>query len=526
MAEPRQREICRRVVEAALQSGVFGGLELPVDAAGHKPPLDVFLTAVLEGWLRMWDAVYYQGAQGWPHLAFELGGFVLGRQAVIDLAVRTSALLQLSGSSDPASMLALAADEHPGRAVIESLMKRSGCEVTRMTLASKVGVEKSTVDDWIDKDTVPRHENIVRLAHYFATDEMDAPSVQRWLRIQYGLLGLRTRLASGLGERWGRELVVVWACFTQWTLALHGESSLDRADFLTSQVYALSEGTRSEPCYWVLNRWLKLMEDPLWLDDIMVAQHKGAADRLQECFETIGDWPSAIERMYQSPEFLDLPEEERELRAIVITLIWMSPRAFADGISEEHADQAPSGRRIEWLAAVARSHMARNDFTRARKMWPEIIAQEPDCAEHHCHFGVCLWNARPNPDHNRAIEELARAHSLRPTWDYPVAEIARVFMGRGWFGHASQHLLDAPRELVEGSQDCCFTLSNALALDHQYSEALRYALLACDLDASHAEAWDVAAQCAFEIGDRKQGARCAREALRLGQSRSFDKWMR
>ena len=101
-----------------------------------------------------------------------------------------------------------------------------------------------------------------------------------------------------------------------------------------------------------------------------------------------------------------------------------------------------------------------------------------------------------------------------------------MYLERGWTEHAIQHFEDAPRKLVESSQDCSFTLGIAFVRCKRFSDAKVAADRACQMDPTHADAWDMAAECAFQLGEKVEGGRCAREALRLGQRCSYDRWVR
>lgn len=517
-------DICAKVVEAAIHSGLLEGLRLPPQPNGKPMANEPFLSGLLAHWLDEWDRVYVQGSSGWPHPPLQLGGFVLGRQLVIDLALRVAALLQLMDMRVPAAVIPFAGDERPGRSLIDSLMDRTGRTFTREALADEVGVEKSTVDDWIDKNTVPRQTTIRRLADVFGAGKHDIRALLRYLRVQFGLIALRNRLAESLGARWTRELFAAWACFVQWTLAMHAESKLPRAHFLIGQMDSLVLGARAELNYWVLNTWLKTEEDRGWIDDIDAAQKRGAAHRLQQCFESIGDWPEMTKRWSAIPENAALPEDARIEKQELAPLIWMSPIGFSENF--EAASKSSNIRESERLSGPAHIHMGRGEFAEAIPLFRKAIDAEPANADHHCHLGICLWRARPEPQVDQALDELRMACSLRPDWDYPVAEIARVYLHRGWTEHALQHLEQQTEGLVLASQDCSYTMALCLLRLKRWTEARKFAIRARELDPSHADAWSIEAECAFELGDKPAGGKAAREALRLGQAESYNRWVR
>lgn len=526
VADEKRQEICRWVVVAARHSGLLDGLTLP---PGEEPPrpdaLVVGLASFLDEWLALWDAVYVQGSSGWPHPPQHLSGYVLGRQAVIDLALRTSALILLRGGCPPEAVQPAAATEHPGRSLIEGLVAESKCHFTREQLAREIGVEKSTVDGWIDRDSIPRAENIARLAEIFATELRPHTALHRWLRLQWGLIGIRGRLDKAVGSFWAIDLCTAMASFIQWTLGMLEVSKLGRDEFVLSQWYTLRRGLYDRKNYWILNGWLKIEDNELWTEEILVAQQHGTAARLQACFEVIGDWPRYTRQWNDDEARQSIPAEDRELRVIIAALRWMAPRTFQNKLYTTPRDLPPQAE-LEWLVHRAKDHMSQAEHHLALPLWTQVITADPDNADHRCHYGVSLWNARPQPDFDEAVRQLERACELRPDWDYPVAEIARVYLHRGWTDSAIQHLERAPPELIEGSQDCSFTLALALCRAGNFERARVAAQRACKLDPGHAAAWDLAAECAFQLGDKTDGGRCAREALRLGVSRSFDLWIR
>lgn len=526
VADEKRLELCGHVVDAVLASGLLHGLKLPPSGQDAAPPIDAFLTTQLSRWLGEWDSIYYQGASGWPHPPQNLGGFVLGRQLAIDLALRVSALIQLMGGCPPESILPLAGTERPGRSLFQSLGQEAGTNHTRESLAGALGVEKSTVDKWMDENRVPREANIQRLAELFATNERPQPHLLRWLRMQFGLIGLRNELEAAIGAHWSRELFCALACFIQWTLALHAQSKLERHVFLLGQVSVLQLGGRDPSSHWVLNSWLKVEKDRFWFDDILVAQQQGPKFRIQECFEVIGDWPAATQGWDADPNNAGLPVDERRRQQVGNALIFMSPRAFSEVFDVSAMPRGDPAERAEWRAYVAKAHMARGQYSEAVGLWKEVIAAFPQNAEYRCLYGICLWHARPDPKMDEALSELRRASELRPDWDNPIAEIARLYLYRGWTDFALQHLEDAPKELMSSSHDCTFTLAAVLVRLKRFADAFPIAQRATVLDPTHADAWDLAAECAFRLGDKVEGGRLAREALRLGQRRSFDLFVR
>ena len=140
-----------------MSAGYLDGLVIPPDVAGRPRGAYEVLLDTLQRWLHDWDWTYHRNSSGWPYPPQDLGGFVIGRQAVIDLALRVSAVLQLMGASDPRAIQVFAVEREPGRRVIHYLSVRS----TPRTLHEKAWhkylvLRASTVDEWMDEGTVPR----------------------------------------------------------------------------------------------------------------------------------------------------------------------------------------------------------------------------------------------------------------------------------------------------------------------------------------------------------------------------------
>ena len=97
-----------------------------------------------------------------------------------------------------------------------------------------------------------------------------------------------------------------------------------------------------------------------------------------------------------------------------------------------------------------------------------------------------------------------------------MAEIAKVYLHRGWPENAVQYLESAPAALVQGSVDCLYALALSLYRLKRFDAAGRVARQALELEKTCALAAHIAAECAFALGDKVEGGRLAREALRLG----------
>ncbi|MBX3316701.1 MAG: tetratricopeptide repeat protein [Phycisphaeraceae bacterium] len=526
VAEPRQRDICRWVVDAAFDAGLLSKFALPMDASGRAPDAKEFLADVLHHVLSEWDAIYLQGSMGWPDPHPSLAAYVLGRQLVIELALRVTALLQLTGGCDWPRFVIHVTDEKPGKAIISSMMQRASRHVTREELARSIGVEKSTVDDWMDMMTVPRDANMRALAKHFARSADDERELLGWLRLQWSLISIRVSLAPHLELAHLIDLFSAFMCLVQLSLDMQSRLPLPREALLVTQVLTLRMSTRLDASKALFGYWLNHQSSPLWIDDIVVAGEKGPAARIQECFEVIGDRSAAQALWNHEMGNVAGLSTDRESLHVQGLLIAMSPRALWSASPSFPEPSLLRNCTPDVLAWIGKGLMDRGEYSKAIGVWRRAVELEPDCAETRLHLGIALWQAKNDPRLDEAIEQLSHACRLRPDWAYPVAEIAKVYLHRGWPENAVQYLESAPAALVQGSVDCLYALALSLYRLKRFDAAGRVARQALELEKTCALAAHIAAECAFALGDKVEGGRLAREALRLGDRRSYDRWLR
>lgn len=533
-----RRQICAWVGQAVHYQGLLEGVSLPKDGPRPVPPLDQFVSGLLYEWLTHWDHLYVRAAAGWPHLPRALSGYVIGRQVVIDLVLRTAAVLHIAGHGQPEVVTLCAPAAQPGKALINHLMEHSGRRFTRDALARELFVERSTVDEWIDESSIPKDPNLRRLAEVFARDGSQQTRLLRWLRVQYGVIRLGRRLREAVGDYWAGELLYVFAQLLDWTLEFHSQSKLPKDQFQLFQAITLRHGAAMESNYWVLNGLRKLvaLDDQhvkFWGDDLISAQQCEVQARLEACFSIIGDWPKSLARWESTPEWAHLSDEDRRLAHTSAALVFMSP-TLHDSAQPTDNDRArdgalPPGKLptadVQWMAQSAWNLMRSGQHAAALPLLDRLVRDNPADADLQCYYGEALWRAVPDRRFDDAIERLKEAARLRPDWDYPLAEIARVYLHRGWTEHALQVLESAPAGMMDKSPDGSFLLGLALSRLGRMGDAL----LACErsmaLDERHAEAWDLAAECAFRLGDKVRGRRYAKQAAHLGQFVSYQKWL-
>lgn len=525
--ETRQ-EYCRIVARAAIHAGLLDGIAQFGGTAGRG---DEALADMLFHWLCLWDHRYRRAAAGWPHPPRSLSGYLIGRHVVIDLALRAAALMHLAGFSNPEVVTLCAPAEQPGRSVLEVLMEESGRRLTREALANEVGVDITTVGGWIDHTAVPREENLRALARTFATPTCAERRLLRWLRIQYAAIRIVLGLRRAVGDLWARELLFAFGAFVDWLLTFHTVFPGSRAAFMTIQRDILLQGVdhpTSPAALAALRDRLPIYEclPPGWVDELTAAEHGAEEQRLEACFSVVGDWPLQLRNWNAGASMAGLSDDDRRLSHAASGLTFISPIQLGDlrrRIEREH----PAGSEVvrEAISGEAWMLMQMGRYDEAAPLWARVVASREASAVDHCYYGQCLWRWPAARRYDDAILHLREARRMQPEWDFPLAELGRLYLERGWPGHAASEFEGAPAEMLDTHSDCAFVYGLALSRVGRYKEALAACMRATTADKAHGEAWDLAAECAFRLGDRVAGRAHARRARHLGCWRSHTTWV-
>lgn len=516
--EESRQDVCRWVARAALHSSLLKSLQIP---GYDRQKVEILLADALSRFLARWDAEYLRAASGWPRPDGELGKLVVGRQLAIELSLRAAALMVLCGFKNLESL-----ELHgTGRAVIHALQASFGKDMTRSALAVALRIQKSTVDDWIDHDAVPNESNLVRLAEHLGRDEAQRERLAGWLRLQFGLVGLvrsigreppSPELFAGFAK-----LLDFWLTFiVRWP---------HRFAYTQAKVDVLERGIRSKLGMAACRAALDRCDDigsPVreWKTDLVYASRDQTHARIEACFSIIGDWPETSRQLDADQNARLLSAEQRKEQWMGMSLLRMDEDALQQVLSDVRKE-AVANPGCEEAAAAKQQCLSfwawflttHERYEEASLVWREVLSTGGDEAME-CRAAQAMIRSREDGDLNLGRRYLRRAMAHRPQWGVPVAELARSYLYRGDAQEALAVFAEAPGEVVESSQECIYTKALALKSLGRYLEALTAAEHATRLDGSHADAWSLAADLAFLVGDKEKGRRYRKEGVHLGHA--------
>ncbi len=557
--EETRHEICTWIVRALVHSQMLPPLRLPRAPSGDTPEIEQSLRMALFTWLQVWDAAFVATAARWPAADARLSGFVMGRQLVIDLALRWVAVCQFAGIDNPQIIAVDDGRSGRGRAIVEAAIKRSGKPLTRDELvralqSTRPGkINDRTVDRWFDELVIPDDINLKSLASALANTQEDASALLRFLRLQYGGLRLASKVREAIGPRLCDVLVDGLVAFvragiqlsrgTRQSVASHTEQS---HLFEMAALKLLLLGSGDPIAAGWINAFLCAERSPMWHDDLQYAGNGATDARVAACMQVVGDWPrvqaAAAEHVEAHPGSTVGGREVLEYGAIMSMNDNRVPPTLAKWMEDnpgrvlkiESDDQIKATTRAKHGTAA----MNQGDHEGAVPHWARAAALETDAKRRSRYlyfYGCCLWQAKSRR-YEDAIEALQESFRLwpesDPQRDRPFVEIAIVYHSRGWFESALIHLDTDPAGFTGSSGHFNFVRGRTLHVLHRWLEALECFQRAIDLDAdSKPDAFAYGADCALELHKVQankelfqKGRSWAKKALHLGRPWAHDKW--
>ena len=179
-------------------------------------------------------------------------------------------------------------------------------------------------------------------------------------------------------------------------------------------------------------------------------------------------------------------------------------------------------------AYSARNRMTQYEWSRAKGDLETAIHHvrravelQPENALSHFELGATLGTAG---EVSEGIQECWIADGLDPSWELPRVEVGIILLNAGRSPEALVHLEEMAQTQENLSVHLSFNLGVARSRCGEYGRALEALLRVVELQADHALGLDLAAHCAFIVGDGKTGRRLAKKANDLGRSETYVEW--
>lgn len=529
VGDDRRQEVCRWVGGAIVESGLLAGLRFRRAEDGAETAVAPILGATIHAWLRWWDAEFHVAADRWPGADRALSAVALARPAVIDLALRWTSVLVLSGRSAPGEVPRWC-EQSGGAKILRAAIDSHAPARTLDECASAFEVDRRTLDRWLSQGDplVPSEDSLAKIVTWLAGESgASAAEIRIQLRGEYGMFNLLRELAGVSGWHWATELGTGLVRFVRFAVEDFGAEDPTN-HYLENHALSVMNGSWFPCNAVVMDEWLRHDLPPFWVDDVRAVRDGRVAKRLTQCLRVVGPWgvdgpPSLPDDAKRTPE-----ERRRVLEAIAI-LAMRDSRVTSESIAYAREQgqvfyRIPAkddATRIANRTMQAEACMAAGDFKGAVPHLARIVELTPAEARARFFYGAALWQAG-QPD--RAVEELREAVRLRPDWDRPFVEIAIVWLNRGMPDQALFTLQSEGSRFRDGSDHFNATEGIALRLLGRLDEALVAFETATRLNPQHALAFDLAADCAFRLFDKVKGRRYAKLALDLGQDESWRRY--
>ena len=501
--EYNHTEILLAIGEVLVEKGI---VPMPPVFLRDEISMPVFLSAAIARTASRWDKLVstMQSSSGKTTNQEEAIERFL-RIVIVDLALRTFAVMRLAEMEPVKPETPLWAEENGGGKLLRALTKEAG--LTRPQLAARAGFTDRAVDNWLDGKNRPTPENLFAIAESLASMISGSSSEQLELRMRrhFAFAHIADMAASLIGREKVLELSAALVRFV-WLIA-KDVNSMDRPsleDTFGSELQILRFGTADHGNNVLLRNLAMDEKDAGWKRDIIAAtvdwnyslqwavgpamSSKSSAGLAEDIpVDSDPDDAEVFSRLKASALDIDLLSEMRGgLRSIV--------KIFDDGIAlrRDLALEFPNSARAHgelgsFLGMVAK-------YLRNRSLADEGIIE--------CHI----------------------ASALIPAWDTPAVEPGIILINIGEFEEALRELTQAAKRLPAPTPHLRFSTGYALMSLKNFDDALEHFESVIEARDDYALAYLYAANCAFMLMDRRKGVRYAKTARRLGEPGAFLSW--
>ena len=450
------------------------------------------------------------------------------RLAVVDLALRASAVYALAELPTPSEDAPLWSKDKEFAERLKQVLDQCGeARPTRGQLAEAISVDEHTVDNWLDGNSMPHRASIERVAQVLADriPQADVRSLAGQLHLRYALGAIGNLLAAHVGRETVAYLGAALTRFISRNLSgLRRFSNLPYDDAMRAQLFVLFLGARFIASPHLLKHLWRLEEDAVWRTELMAASNPWHL-RLSHIAQHLGGRDEVARRMGE--EYGITEEEAREmLDAALLDLPAdpTRPSSESEGsiFIRLKGDAKYSARNRMIQFAQARSE---GDLITALTHVRRAVELQPENADYHFQLGGTLGMTGNARDIEEGIRECWIAASLIPDWEMPRVEVGIILLNARRDHEAHEHLERMVSSSEYLSAHLALNLGVARLRVGKLGEALKSLEETLSQEPDHAMALDLAAHCAFLIGDKAKGRRLAKRAMQFGYRESYDEWV-
>ena len=522
-SDARKLEVFDAIGAAVADLGLIP--ELPF-MEREKMTLDRTISLCLTMWSKDWDGlVGRMRASSAPVDRPDLAAVAYFRLAIIDLALRVSAVLWLADTPTPEEGEPAWVQANGGSDFLKQLISKAG--ITHEEFSDIVNVSPTATDNWLYGNTRPHAENILMIAEKLAPliTGYEVDDLSRKLHLHYILCSIGDFLESHIGRDHVIELGTALMRFVSRNLAgLREFSKLPYESAAKRQVFVLIHGVRFIACEHLLRALWRQEEDPVWSADLDAA-FKPWDQRLTNVLRNLGALDEAVQRTH---EYTGIPKEFIEVnleaalrisqsgqtssRAQEITELEEIAELIEDDVPELIAEQQMR------LAIQARDS---GDFVTAVDLLREAVAHEPDSSWYHFHLGGALGELGVVEE---GILECQIATQLDDSWELPKVEVGIILLNADRPDEAREHLEAIALNDEDPSSHLALNLGVARRRTGDHEGALQMLEIAIAKSPDNGMALDNAAHCAFVTGNPKWGRSLVKRARNLGYDETYQAW--
>ena len=432
------------------------------------------------------------------------------RLVVVDAALRLFALVYLDLEDLPGSEPPIWVLENGAGNILRQHLREAG--LTRDQLAARLGMSRTSVDNWLDGRNRPSPESVASLARELAPRgrEGDAAVLDQALNRQISLAAMADQMAAGIGRDKLIELTTKLAHFARElsqspelprilgdnprgivrNLLMLGSAGGSAADLLSW----LADQEPDPDWHWNLLAAIRFWDPAFEAVSMLHSGERSAAGLAQDISDVTGVFT----------------EENRH----IIEALKRKASWHADFAIEPKVDDDPGFH----LAKL----QGRIDLRRG------LAERFPENPLAHYQLGSFLGDLGNEFADRRLIDEgileCKIAAGLQPDWDAPAVEPGSILVSIGEGEAALRELEQAESTLPESTPHLRIVKGYVLMTLERFTEALDCLEAVIEERPDFALTYDLAAHCAFNSDDKVKGLRYAKEARMRGMYTEHRAW--